>query len=113
MYVKFLCNWPPYRDGQCLELTDRFGSHFVARGMAQVVTAEVEAYAATMSAVDSAIERRTGAMPAKAGRREVTEDEWRAELGQDRSGYQQARLAYIARRVNVAERLPAAITTRS
>src|ERR1700732_4460434 len=31
MFVRFLCNWPPYRDGQCLEVTDRFGAHFVAR----------------------------------------------------------------------------------
>jgi hypothetical protein len=37
--LRFLCNWRPYRDGQCLEIPDNIGGHFVGRGMAEVVTA--------------------------------------------------------------------------
>jgi hypothetical protein len=39
VFVRFLCNWPPYRDGQCLEIPDRIAADFVARCMAEVVTA--------------------------------------------------------------------------
>jgi hypothetical protein len=116
MYVRFLCNWPPYRDGACIEVLDRFGSHFVARAMAQVVTASVvREYNRTMAAVDRAIERRINApeMPARGGRRVTTEDEWRRELGADRTGYQRARQAYIAKRVNVSPGHLADITVRS
>jgi hypothetical protein len=83
MFVRFLCDWPPYRDGQCLEAPDRIGADFVARCMAQVVTAaDVRAYAQTMETIDRAIEKRINEMPARAGRREITEDQWRRELGQ-------------------------------
>jgi hypothetical protein len=83
MFVRFLCNWPPYRDGQCLEIPDRIGADFVARAMAESVEpAAVQEYAATMAAVDRAIDKRINAMPARAGRREISEDQWRRELGQ-------------------------------
>jgi hypothetical protein len=122
MFVRFLCNWPPYRDGQCLEVNDRFGSHFVARCMAEVVTAaDVRAYARTMETIDRRVARcvadyfagNVSAKTARAGRRVITQDEWRAELGQDRSSYQKARLAYVAGCINPPGRLPAAITVRS
>jgi hypothetical protein len=71
MFVRFLCNWPPYKDGQRLEIPDRIGADFVARAMAEVVPA-----------VDRAIDKRINAMPARGGRREITEDEWRRSLGQ-------------------------------
>jgi hypothetical protein len=71
-----------YRDGQCLETPDRIGADFVARCMAQVVTAaDVREYSRTMETIDRAIEKRINAMP-RAGRREITEDQWRRELGQ-------------------------------
>ena len=55
----------------------------MARGMAQIVTpAGVREYARTMETIDRAIERRINAMPARAGRRVISEDEWRASLGQ-------------------------------
>jgi hypothetical protein len=91
MFVRFLCNWPPYRDGQCLEVNDRFGSHFVARCMAEEVTgADVRAYARTMATRETCRPKSIGASPgalpitstARAGRRVITEDEWRRELGQ-------------------------------
>jgi hypothetical protein len=78
MFVRFLCHWPPYRDRQCLEIPDRIGSHFVARCMAEIVTAaDVQTYARTMETIDRAIDKRINAMPARGGRRE---DEWRHEL---------------------------------
>jgi hypothetical protein len=83
MYVKFLCNWPPYRDGQCLEIPDRVGADFVARCMAEVVTgADARGYDRTMSTIDRYIDKRINGMPAPAGRRVIMEDEWRRELGQ-------------------------------
>lgn len=114
MFVRFLCNWPPYRDGQCLEVQDRFGSHFVARGMAQIVSAaEVQAYVQAMAAIDRAIEKRIiSGVPARAGRRVISEDQWGREIGRDRSGYQLARQAH-SKRLNVPHRLPAEITVRS
>jgi hypothetical protein len=113
MFVRFLCAWPPYRDGQCLEVQDRFGSHFVERAMAEVVTAaDVREYAATMTTIDREIDKRVGAMPAR-GRRTVTEDQWAREIGLDRIGYRQAHQAYVDKRLNVPGRLPAAITLRS
>jgi hypothetical protein len=114
VFVKFLCNWPPYKDGQCLEVLDRISSHFVSRCMAEVVTAaDVQAYARTMTAVDRAIDKRIGEMPARGGRRVITEDEYAHEIGRDRSGYWQAAKAHFAKRLNVSGRLPAAITVRS
>jgi hypothetical protein len=83
MYVRFLCDWPPHRDGQCLEVPDRVGADFVARCMAEVVTAaDVREYARTMETIDRAIEKRINEMPARAGRRVITEDQWRRELWQ-------------------------------
>lgn len=83
MFVRFLADWKPYKNGQCLEISDRIGADFEARAMAEVVTAtDVRAYAETMAAVDRAIEKRINAMPARGGRRVVTEDQWRRELGQ-------------------------------
>jgi hypothetical protein len=91
MFVRFLCNWAPYADGQCLEIPDRVGADFVARAMAEVVTgADVQIYTATMAAIDRAIDdKRINAMPvgasrmpARGGRRTITEDQWRRELGQ-------------------------------
>jgi hypothetical protein len=100
MFVRFLCDWPPYRDGQCLEVHDRFGSHFVARAMAEIVTA---ADAQTMAAIDRYIDCRIGETsrstaasprnpgghavaashpPRAAGKRVMTGAEWRASLGQ-------------------------------
>jgi len=107
MYVRFLCNWPPYKDGQCLEIPDRIGADFVARCMAQVVTAaDVREYLQTMAAVDRAIEKRMETpsrrevlsfkhheMPARAGRRVVSEDDYAREIGQDQPGYWQAAMA--------------------
>jgi hypothetical protein len=84
MYLRFICDWPPhYKDGQAIEIPDRIGVDFVARAMAEIVTAaEVRAYARTMETIDRAIEKRINGMPARAGRREITEDQWRRELGQ-------------------------------
>jgi hypothetical protein len=83
MFVRFLCKWPPYRDGQCLEVPDRVGAHFVARAMAEIVTAaEVQSYAQTMSMIDRVIDKRINEMPARGGRRVISEDQWRRELGQ-------------------------------
>ena len=113
MFVRFLCDWPPYRDGQAIEIPDRVGADFVARCMAQIVTAaDVRAYSRTMSKIDCAIEKRINAMPARAGRRVITEDQWAREIGRDRSGYQQARQAYIGNRISAPGRLPAANTVR-
>jgi hypothetical protein len=82
MYVRFLCNWPPYKDGQCLEIPDRVGAHYVARCMAEVVTgADVQTYARTMATIDRLVDKRINEMPARGGRREISEDEWRRELG--------------------------------
>jgi hypothetical protein len=84
MYVRFICDWPPhYKDGQAIEIPDRVGADFVARCMAEIVTAaDVREYARTMETIDRAIEKRVNEMPAHAGRREITEDKWRRELGQ-------------------------------
>jgi hypothetical protein len=97
MYVRFLCNWPPYKDGQAIEIPDRIGADFVARGMAEVVTAaDVQTYAQTMAAIDRAIEQRISGTPRSAaipvdpgrrpvraaGKRVMTGAEWRRELGQ-------------------------------
>jgi hypothetical protein len=120
MFVRFLCNWPPYRDGACIEVLDRFGSHFVARCMAELVTAaDVREYNRTMAeedrAVARAVDKHFNAMSRTfktAGRRVISDDQWRAGLGADRSGYQQARQAYISKRLNVPGYL-AAITVRS
>jgi hypothetical protein len=80
MHVRFLCNWPPYRDGQCLEILDRVGADFVARCMAEVVTAaDVRSYATIDRVIDERINKQ---MPARGGRRVIREDQWRAELGQ-------------------------------
>jgi hypothetical protein len=111
MFVRFLCNWPPYRDGQAIEIPDRIGAHFVARAMARVVTAaEVQSYARTMAAIDRAIGKRINEMPARGGRRVITEDQWRRELGKDQPGYWQAALAH--RQAQKSARLPADITVR-
>jgi hypothetical protein len=99
MYVKFLCDWPPYKDGQCLEIPDRIGADFVSRCMAQIVTgADVRAYARTMETIDRVIAERISEMPARGARREISEDQWRAELGQTGP--------------RVYRHLPAAITVR-
>jgi hypothetical protein len=91
MFVRFLCSWPPYKDGQCLEVQDRFGSHFVARGMAEEVTArEVVEYELRTQTIERAVARAVDkhfnetprAAGKTAGRRVVTEDQWRRELGQ-------------------------------
>ena len=63
MFVRFLCNWPPYLDGQCLEIPDRIGADFVVRCMAEIVTA-VRAYTRTMETIDRAIEKRINGMAA-------------------------------------------------
>ena len=85
MYVKFLCDWPPYKDGQCLEIHDRIGADFVARAMAEVVTAaDVREYARTMEATDRAVARAVDkhfnetprAAGKTAGRRVARQDEW-------------------------------------
>jgi hypothetical protein len=83
MHVRFLSDWPPYKCGQAVEIPDRIGSHFVARCMAEIVTgADVRAYARTMSMIDRAIDKAINEMPASGGRRVISEDQWRAELGQ-------------------------------
>jgi hypothetical protein len=101
MYVRFLCNWAPYKDSQCLEVHDRYGADFVARGMAEIVTAaDVQTYARTMAAIDRAIEQRISGTPRSAaspgdrhavaashpvraaGKRVMTGAEWRQSLGQ-------------------------------
>jgi hypothetical protein len=98
MCIRWLCDWPPrYRAGQCLEVDDRFGSHFVARAMAQTVTAaDVRDYARTMETIDRYIDKRIGEPPRSAaapvdpgrrpvraaGKRVLTGRAWRAELGQ-------------------------------
>jgi hypothetical protein len=89
MFIRFLCRWPPYKDGQCLEIPDRVGADFVARAMAQVVTgADVRSYAATMSTIDRAVDKHFNKMPAaRAARRVITEDQWQREIGADRAGY--------------------------
>ena len=87
MYVRFLCSWPPYKDGQCLEVLDRVGADFVARCLAQMITAgEVKSYAQTIAAIDREVERRVSAMPS-AARRVITEDQWHREIGRNMPGY--------------------------
>jgi hypothetical protein len=67
--------------------------------MVEVVTAaDVREYDQTMATIDRVIDKRINKMPVRTGKREVTEEQWRHELGQDRSGYQQAQLAYTAER---------------
>jgi hypothetical protein len=113
MFVRFLCNWPPYLDGQCVEIPDRVGADFVARYMAQIVTpADVHEYSRTMTAIDRAIEKRISEKPV-GGRCVISEDQWAREIGRDRAGYRKARQAFIDRRINVPARLPAALTMRS
>ena len=73
----------------------------------------MQEYAATMSTIDRVIDERISAMPTRGGRREITEDQWRRELGQDRSGYRKAHQAYVAKCVNVPGHLLASITARS
>jgi hypothetical protein len=84
MYLRFICDWPPhYKDGQAIEIPDRIGADFVARCLAEIVTAEdVQSYARTMSTIDRLVDQRINAVPARGGRREITEDEWRRELEQ-------------------------------
>jgi hypothetical protein len=95
MFVRFLCNWPPYKDGQCLEIPDRIGADFVARCMAEIVApADVREYARTMEAVDRCIDKRIGEMPARAARREITEDELGREIGRDHPRYWESALAH-------------------
>ena len=111
MFVRFLCNWPPYKDGQAIEIPDRIGADFVARCMAQIVTPrDVREYSRTMSAIDRAIDKRISGMPARAGRRVITEDQWRREIGKDQPGYWQAARAH--RQAQKSARLPADITVR-
>jgi len=51
--------------------------------MAEVVTAEeVQSYARTMSAIDRLVDERINGVPPRAVHRVITEDQWRAELGQ-------------------------------
>jgi hypothetical protein len=114
MFVRFLCKWPPYRDGQCLEVLDRVGADFVSRGMAEVVTAaDVREHARTMETIDRVIAARISGKPAKAGRRVITEDQYAREIGRDRSGYRKAWQAHVNKSVNVLGRLPAVLTVRS
>jgi hypothetical protein len=104
VYVKVIGNWSTrFRDGQCIEVHDRDGAVWLASGMAEVVTAEdVREYAATMAAADRLVARAVDehfsetprAAGKTAGRRVVSQDQWRAELGQDRSGYWQASDAF-------------------
>jgi hypothetical protein len=69
MFVRFACNWPPYKDGQHLEIPDHIGAHFIARGMAEEVTpADVRAYGQTIAAIDRAIAERIGETPASLSR---------------------------------------------
>jgi hypothetical protein len=91
MFVRFLCNWPPYKAEQAVEIPDRIGADFVARCMAQIVTAaDVREHARTMETIDRRVARcvadyfagNVSAKTAKAGRRTISEDEWRRELGQ-------------------------------
>ena len=84
MYLRFICDWPPhYKDGQAIEIPDRIGADFVARCMAEVATgADVREYNRTMETIDRLIAKRINEMPARAGRRTITQDQWRRELGQ-------------------------------
>jgi hypothetical protein len=104
MFVRFLCNWPPYKDGQAIEIPERIGADFVARCMAEVVSpADVREYERTVVAIDRAVARavdkhfnemprgpglklrppNSGSAAGKtAGRRVMTGAEWRASLGQ-------------------------------
>lgn len=95
MLVRFIADWPPYKGGQHVEIPDRIGSHFVARAMAQVVTAgDMQEYLRTMRVIDRAVEKGIGKMPAIAGRRVITETQWRHELGKDQPGYAAAAAKY-------------------
>jgi hypothetical protein len=88
MYLRFICDWPPhYKDGQAIEIPDRIGADFVARCLAEIVTAEdVQSYARTMGTIDRLVakhvDEKMSAKPARAGRRVISEDQWRRELGQ-------------------------------
>jgi hypothetical protein len=111
MFARFLCNWPPYRDGQAIEIPDRIGADFVARCMAETVTAAaVREYLRTMETIDRLIDKRISGMPARAGRRVISEHQWRRELGKDQPGYWQAARAH--RQAQKSARLPADITVR-
>jgi hypothetical protein len=99
MNLRFLGNWPPFRDGQCLALHDRYGADFVARGIAEIVPDSIlREYEATMAAIDRCIDARISGRPRSAarplndanaapphparGRRVLTGAQWRQSLGQ-------------------------------
>jgi hypothetical protein len=122
MFVRFMSDHPPsFKAGQCVEVPDRCGALYLGRACEVVSQAVVREYEATMAAADRAVARAVDkhfnetsrAAGKTAGRRELSEDQWRASLGVGQCGYQQARLAYIAGRINVSGRLPAEITVRS
>jgi hypothetical protein len=107
MYVRFLHDLRPrFRAGQCIELHERDGSHYLAGGMAELVTADVvRAYEARMELIDRIVAEHVNEMPARitndrkadearTGRREITQDEWHRELGQDQPHYWQRAAAH-------------------
>ncbi len=88
MFVRFLCDWRPYKSGQCLEILDRIGADFVARAMAEVVSADiVRAYERTQEliarkvdrAVDAHFNKKPAPADGKTARRVARQDEWDAE----------------------------------
>ena len=65
------------RDGQCIEVHDRYGADYVARGMAEVVTAaEYLEYERTIAVIDREVERRVNAPTQAKTKRVFTDDSW-------------------------------------
>lgn len=114
MFVRAIGNYPPYRNGQCFEIHDRIGGPLIGSILEVVTAADVRAYELAMAAIDRCIDAkllphsritgtpRSAAAPvdpvchprAPRGRRAVTQDEWRREIGQDQQGYWSAALAH-------------------
>jgi hypothetical protein len=102
MFVRILGNWGRYKDGECHEVHERVGAGWVARGGAEEIT--YEAYRAYQRGglradVFGALDKEKIArdvIDARTGRRVVTEDEWKRQLGGDQPGYAAAARKHYA-----------------
>ena len=87
-----------FKAGQCIEQHDKFAAPLVPAIATPITDAEYRQYIETMATIEREVERRVHAMPAAGanapktgsnappptrGRRVITQDEWRAELGQN------------------------------
>ena len=103
MFLRFFSDYGHFKAGQCIEQHDKFVAPLVPAIATPITEVEYRQYIEMMATIDREVERRVHAMPTAGpngpengpngppptrGRRVVTQDQWRAELGQNMPAYE-------------------------